>query len=106
MSEIQLRSGKIINKEKAVVIIKEEPPREQFENQQHQENQKQNEPGEPNEPPSPERLLVKKTDIPIEYYLESKLRNVCIKIPLLQAIRDIPIYTKIIKHLCIKKSGR
>ena len=30
----------------------------------------------------------------------------CIKIPLLQAIRDIPICTKIIKYLYIKKPGR
>jgi hypothetical protein len=31
---------------------------------------------------------------------------VCIKIPLLQAIKDILIYTKIIRYLCIKKPGR
>jgi hypothetical protein len=31
---------------------------------------------------------------------------VCIKIPLLQAIKDIPIYAKIIRDICIKKPGR
>ena len=30
----------------------------------------------------------------------------CIKIPLLQAIQDIPIYTKTIKELCIKNPKR
>jgi hypothetical protein len=28
------------------------------------------------------------------------------KIPLLQAIKDIPIYAKIIRDLCLKKPGR
>ena len=30
----------------------------------------------------------------------------CVKIPLLQAIKDVPIYTKAIRDLCIKKPGR
>ena len=30
----------------------------------------------------------------------------CIKIPLLQAIQDIPIYAKTIKELCIRKPKR
>jgi hypothetical protein len=38
--------------------------------------------------------------------IEDELRNVCIKIPLLQAIKDIPIYAKIIRDICIKKPGR
>jgi len=38
--------------------------------------------------------------------LENELRNVCIKISLLQAIRDIPIYIKIVKDLCINKPRR
>jgi len=35
-----------------------------------------------------------------------ELKNVYIKIPLLQAIKDIPIYTKAIKELCLKKPTR
>jgi hypothetical protein len=35
----------------------------------------------------------------------NELKNVCVKIPLLQAIRDVPIYAKTIKELCIKKLG-
>lgn len=30
----------------------------------------------------------------------------CIKIPLIQAIKDIPIYTKTVRDLCLKKLGR
>ena len=43
---------------------------------------------------------------PIEYPdfdLLGELTNICVKIPLLQAIQDIPIYAKTIKELCIKK---
>jgi hypothetical protein len=36
----------------------------------------------------------------------TELRNVCVKIPLLQAIKDVPIYSKTIKELCIKKPSR
>ena len=32
----------------------------------------------------------------------NELKNICIKIPLLQAIKDIPIYSKVIKEICIK----
>jgi hypothetical protein len=49
---------------------------------------------------------VKKLDPPFHKDIEDELRNVCIKIPLLQAIKDIPIYAKIIRYLCIKKPGR
>ena len=38
--------------------------------------------------------------------LLGELKNLCIKIPLLQAIQDIPIYAKTIKELCIKKPKR
>jgi hypothetical protein len=49
---------------------------------------------------------VKKPDPPFHRDIEDELRNVCIKIPLLQSIKDIPIYAKIIRDLCIKKLGR
>jgi len=42
----------------------------------------------------------------IEFDLVSKLRNLCIKIPLVKEIRDIPTYAKIVRELCIKKLGR
>jgi hypothetical protein len=49
---------------------------------------------------------VKKPDPPLHRDIEDELQNVCIKIPLLQDIKDIPIYAKIIRDLCIKKPGR
>jgi hypothetical protein len=56
--------------------------------------------------PTLKGLLVKKPDPPLHRDIENELRNVCVKIPLLQAIKDIPIYAKIIRDLCIKKLGR
>ena len=49
---------------------------------------------------------MKKPDPPLHRDIEDELRNVCIKIPLLQAIKDIPIYAKIIRDIFIKKLGR
>jgi hypothetical protein len=116
--EIQLRSGKLANQSNSVVIIQEE-------NDNHSKEETQNTPAEEevsppipiisqsvrvpqqiNLPPYPKRLLVKKPDPPLHRDIEDELRNVCIKIPMLQAIKDIPIYAKIIRDLCIKKLGR
>jgi len=41
-----------------------------------------------------------------ETSLASEHRNLFIKIPLLQAIKEIPICTKIIMELCLKKPRR
>lgn len=41
-----------------------------------------------------------------ESTLASELRNLCIKVPLLQAIREILICSKIIRELCLKNLGR
>jgi len=57
-------------------------------------------------PPFLERLII---PCPIEHLdcdLLGELKKLCIKIPLLQAIQDIPIYAKTIKELCIKKPKR
>jgi hypothetical protein len=40
------------------------------------------------------------------FNLLGELQNLHINIPLLQAIRDVPIYAKTIKYLCIKRPGR
>ena len=34
------------------------------------------------------------------------MKKLCVRIPLLQAIKDIPIYAKIVRELCLKKLGR
>jgi hypothetical protein len=116
LNEIQLRSGKVLNKPNSTVVIQEE---EQIDNQPNEEEdilvqeeipphtpQPSEIPQETNPPPYPERLLVKKPEVPLGHDLEDELRNICVNIPLLQAIKDIPIYAKIIRDLCIKNPGR
>ena len=34
------------------------------------------------------------------------MKNLCIQIPLPQAIKDIPIYAKTVIELCLKRTGR
>ena len=58
-------------------------------------------------PPFPDRLVQTKHPMSIpQFDVLDELKNVYIKIPLLQAIKDIPIYTKAIKELCLKKPTR
>ena len=57
-------------------------------------------------PPFPERLVIEKPVVHLEYNILNELKNICIKIPLLQAIKAIPIYSKVIKELCIKRPGK
>ena len=57
-------------------------------------------------PPFPERLEIEKPVVHPEYNILNELKNICIKIPLLQVIKDIPIYSKVIKELCIKYAGK
>ena len=57
-------------------------------------------------PPFPKQLAIEKLVIHPEYVILNELKNVCVKIPLLQAIKDIPIYSKVIKELFIKKPGK
>jgi hypothetical protein len=51
-------------------------------------------PSSSKEPPYPERLSLNKPVARFEYDLITRLKIVCIKIPLLQALKDIPIYAK------------
>ena len=60
----------------------------------------------PKNPPYSERLAIEKPIVVPEFNLEDELKNLCVRIPLLQAIKDIPIYGKIVRELCLKKSGR
>ena len=63
-------------------------------------------PQKTNPPPYLERLLVKKFEVPLGHNLEIELRNISMMFPLLQAIKDIPIYANIVRDLCIKNPGR
>jgi hypothetical protein len=57
-------------------------------------------------PPFPERLMIEKPNVYPNFDIIRELKNLCVKIPLLQALQDIPIYAKIIKELCGKKPRR
>ena len=57
-------------------------------------------------PPFPERLTLPKPIVSLDFDLLGELKNLCIKIPIRQAIQDIPIYAKTIKELCGKKQVR
>ena len=51
-------------------------------------------------PPYPEWLAIAKTEPQPEFDLIGELKNLYVKIPLLQAIQDIPIYAKAIRDVC------
>ena len=60
-------------------------------------------------PPFPKRMKIDGVEkqITLSYYnMLDELRNVCIKIPLLQGIKEIPIFLKTIKELSTQRSGR
>ena len=63
-------------------------------------------PSSSNQPLFPERLVMERSEPISETSLESELWNIFIKIHFLEAIQEIPIYTKIIKEICLKKPGR
>ena len=41
-----------------------------------------------------------------QFNLLGELRNLYVKIPLLQALQDVPIYARIVWDLCTKRTGR
>ena len=110
MQNINLRSGKVLHKESPAV--EKQGENEENENEtptQRKQNDdiknKQMQPLHP--PPFPNRLVQTKLPMSIpQFDVLDELKNVYIKIPLLQAIKDIPIYTKAIKELCLKKPTR
>jgi hypothetical protein len=124
IQEVQLRSGNFLNKRQPItkttpkVIIEEheDEPADDLSTeiplqdviipkQKQSESQLSTQTQTPQTPPFPERLLIEKPIVQSEFDIMTELRNVCVKIPLLQAIKDVPIYAKTIKELCIKKPG-
>ena len=41
-----------------------------------------------------------------QFNLLGELKNIYVKIPLLQALQDVPIYARTVRDLCIRKPGR
>jgi hypothetical protein len=57
-------------------------------------------------PPFPEHLPLTKMPEPPTFNLLGELQNLYVKIPLLQALRDVPIYARTMQDICVKKPGR
>jgi len=89
--EINLRPGKVLSDSQP-------PPKEDEEEKQESEPKAI--------PPFSERLIGTKQPNPKEVELLGKLKQYCVKVPLLQAIKDVPIYNKLIKEKCLKHPGR
>jgi hypothetical protein len=107
LQNIELRSGKILQKETPAVSEKKENKENEDKtlNQNKQADEIQNKQMQTmHPPPFPDRLTQAKLPMPLpQFDVLDELKNVYIKIPLLQAIKDIPIYTKAVKELCLKK---
>jgi hypothetical protein len=111
LQEIQLRSGKVSDRQRPSVVIQEEEEEEttkqpmddtRWEDVIIPKNQDpklpQNEPSQITKvPPYPDRLVIEKPTTRPEFDILNELKNICVKIPLLQAIKDIPIYSKVVK---------
>eukprot|EP00253_Pinus_taeda_P008478 PITA_08478 len=127
LNDVQLRSGRVLEKpsiDAKKKSISEEDSLEANKGSEaslqnpNTQKEKEKEPTTPiveklaysSTPPFPERLQIdkrveKKILLP-DYDFLDELNNVCIKIPLLQAIREIPILAKTIKELSLKRPGR
>jgi len=107
IQDIHLRSGKVLQKY-SPPIIEEQIEEEEQSEKSNPKNQIQKSKTIMNQtPPFLERLVEQKTSTSLpEFDILDELKNSYVKIPLLQAIKYIPIYTKTIKELCIKKTGR
>eukprot|EP00253_Pinus_taeda_P015329 PITA_15329 len=57
-------------------------------------------------PPFPERLVITTQPNPEEIELLGELKKLCVKTPLLQAIKYVPVYNKLIKEKCFRLPGR
>jgi len=132
LNDVQLRSGRILEKEKPSIDVQEQDASEEdslkvnkgseeasLQNTIIQkEKQKESTPTTPiveqsassSTSPFPERLQidkgVEKQILLPDYDFLDELKNVCIKIPLLQAIREILILAKTIKELSFKRPGK
>jgi len=112
INDIHCRSGKVLHQDAPVII--EEPIEEETPNQINNNdsidpvNQTSmftiNQTQQSSSPPFPKRLELEKEITKTQYDLLDELKNVCIKIPLLQEIKDIPIYAKTVRELCIDKT--
>ena len=105
---VQLRSGRSLQPNPSTVTIEEheeEPQEVQYEDLGEVEKEKETvNRDQPTiqtrttqafkNPPYLERLAIEKPIVVPEFNFEAELKNLCVRIPLLQSIKDILIYAK------------
>jgi hypothetical protein len=123
LQKVCLRSGKVLNNNSLVVIQEneEEEPLTQPEIDTNKQipiqTQNQSRLGlkpniqelktpQSNKAPFLEILEIDKLITPPKFDFVAELKNIFVKIPLLQALKDIPIYVKIVRDIYIKKTRR
>ncbi|XP_059073393.1 uncharacterized protein LOC131874162 [Cryptomeria japonica] len=110
---MQLHSGKDLRVPHSLVITKlSSKEEEQLENVHSQATKstpvRQPEPTQivDEEPPFPQRQAIKEPETMSAFDFLDQLKHVCVKIPLFQEIKDVPIYSKAIRSMFLKKPGR
>ena len=109
LQNINLRSGKVLHKDSPTTDKQEENTENENEmtNQRKLNDDTKDKQMQPLHPPFPDRLVQMKLPMSIpQFDVLDELKNVYIKILLLQAIKEIPIYTKAIREMCLKKPTR
>ena len=103
-NDIHLRSGRIVEP-----IIDDITSSDSDKSETEKQKEAQPPPNknvEITEPPFPERLVLTRTAETPAFNFIGELQNLYIKIPLLQALKDVPIYAKTLREICVKKPGR
>jgi len=94
IQEINLRSGRVLPDNQPP-----SPPKAL-------EEEKEESVPKANPPPFPKRLIHPNHHTPKETELLGELKKLCVKMPLLQAIKDVPVYNKLTKEKCFKHPGK
>eukprot|EP00253_Pinus_taeda_P005769 PITA_05769 len=103
-NDLQLRSGRIIETEgHRTTHIEEQLPIEQPSQEEDVSKDQAHQRVITSPPPFPEPLAIPRPTQYPDFDILGELQNLYIRIPFLQAIQDIPIYTKTIKDLCSRK---
>ena len=103
-NDIHLRSGKIVE---PIIDDITYSDSDKEETEKHKKSQPpSNKSVEITEPPFPERLVLTRMPETPAFNLLGELQNLYVKIPLLQALRDVPIYARTLRDICVKKPGR
>ena len=105
-NDLQLRSGCIIEtKGDKHGQVENQLPAEQPLQEEDMARQQTPDQATTSSPPFLERLIIMCPIEHLDFDSLEELKNLYIKIPLLQAIQGIPIYAKIVEELCIKNQG-